>query len=445
METAASIIAILQLSEKVIQYVRDVSGATEERRRLREQVRACSNILLLLRDGVEDSDEGQAWAETVDMLASPLERLRRALELAAIRLHAKSSTKEKLKWPFKEKEVQKLIEAIESEKGLLTLAFENNSARLLQQIDIRSKNNSTHLEELTALMSTHAINSEGHLQDLKSAVSKLQDTHISLHEDMSALEEAEKIRELAAKRVKIIDWLSPLDHTSQQHDIISKRQVGTGDWFLRSNQYQQWLKNKGGLLFCPGIPGAGKTILTSIAVADLRERYHRDARVATVFYYIDFRRQQTIDNIFLSLLKQLVEGRTELSKSVANYYDQHHERGTRPILDDAVTAFCNELRLYSRVFVVIDALDESQAGADLVSTVLDVQKDGRFNLLATSRSLPEISTQFADAAVLEIRASHQDVRTYLEAHIRQLPGFVKTNVKLQEEIKASIVRLVQGM
>jgi hypothetical protein len=32
METTASIIAILQLSEKVIQYVRDVAGATEERR-----------------------------------------------------------------------------------------------------------------------------------------------------------------------------------------------------------------------------------------------------------------------------------------------------------------------------------------------------------------------------------------------------------------------------
>src|SRR3954464_205777 len=126
METAASIIAVVQLSEKVIKYIRDVSGATEERRRLREQVRACSNILLTLRDGVEDSDEGHAWTETVELLAAPLARLHKALELAAAKLQGASGTREKFKWPFKEKEVQKLIEAIESEKSLLVLSLESN-------------------------------------------------------------------------------------------------------------------------------------------------------------------------------------------------------------------------------------------------------------------------------------------------------------------------------
>jgi hypothetical protein len=279
METAASIIAVLQLSDKVIKYVRDVSGATEERKRLREQIRACCSVLLMLKDGIEDLEEGQAWAGTVDLLASPLERLRKALELAAIRLHTKTSTKEKLKWPFKEKEVQKLVEAIESEKSLLTLALENNSARLLQQIGLRSMNNSTHLEELTALLKKHALDSEDRHQDLKSKVSTVQDTQISLQKDRSASEEAEK-------RLKIIDWLSPLDHNSQQHDIISKRQVGTGDWFLHSVQYQEWLKTKGRVLFCPGIPGAGKSFLASIAIADVCERYHQDSRTATIFFIV---------------------------------------------------------------------------------------------------------------------------------------------------------------
>jgi hypothetical protein len=438
METAASIIAVLQLSDKVIKYVRDVSGATEERKRLREQIRACCSVLLMLKDGIEDLEEGQAWAGTVDLLASPLERLRKALELAAIRLHTKTSTKEKLKWPFKEKEVQTLVEAIESEKSLLTLALENNSARLLQQIGLRSMNNSTHLEELTALLKKHALDSEDRHQDLKSKVSTVQDTQISLQKDRSASEEAEK-------RLKIIDWLSPLDHNSQQHDIISKRQVGTGDWFLHSVQYQEWLKTKGRVLFCPGIPGAGKSFLASIAIADVCERYHQDSRTATIFFYCDFRRQQTIENAISSLLKQLVEGATELSEFVEAYYDYHCKRRTRPLFADIVIAFRDELQSYQQVFVIIDALDESQASVDLVSTVLDLQRTGQFNLLATSRPLPEISAQFVDVAVMPIRATHQDVQTYLEAHIRRLPGFVKSNIKLQEEITGSIVRSVQGM
>jgi DNA replication protein DnaC len=438
METAASIIAILQLSDKVIKYVRDVSGATEDRKRLREQVRACSSILLMLKDGIEDSEEGQAWAGTVDLLAPPLERLRKALELAAVRLHTETSTKEKLKWPFKEKEVQKFIEAIESEKSLLSLALENNSARLLQQIGIRSLNNSAHLEELTTLLKEHALDSENRHRDLKSKVSTVQDTQISLQKDRSASEEAEK-------RLKIIEWLSPLDHDAQQHDIISQRQVGTGDWFLNSVQYQEWLETKGGVLFCPGIPGAGKSFLASIAIADVCERYHQDSCIATTFFYFDFRRQQTIENAISSLLKQLVEGATQLSQSIEAYFDHYCKRRTRPFFADVVVAFREELRSYQQVFVIIDALDESQASADLVSTVLDLQRIKQFNLLATSRPLPEISAQFADVVVLPIRATHQDVQTYLEAHIRRLPGFVKSNAKLQEEITESIVRSVQGM
>jgi hypothetical protein len=108
-------------------------------------------------------------------------------------------------------------------------------------------------------------------------------------------------------------------------------------------------------------------------------------------------------------------------------------------------AFREELLSYKQVCVIIDALDEFQAGAELVATVLDLQKDSKFNLLATSRPIPEISSQFVDASVMDIRASHQDIYAYLETHIRQLPGFVRTNVKLQEEIKTSILRLVQGM
>jgi hypothetical protein len=140
-----------------------------------------------------------------------------------------------------------------------------------------------------------------------------------------------------------------------------------------------------------------------------------------------------------------VEGATELSEFVEAYYDYHCKRRTRPLFADIVIAFRDELQSYQQVFVIIDALDESQASVDLVSTVLDLQRTGQFNLLATSRPLPEISAQFVDVAVMPIRATHQDVQTYLEAHIRRLPGFVKSNIKLQEEITGSIVRSVQGM
>jgi hypothetical protein len=46
---------------------------------------------------------------------------------------------------------------------------------------------------------------------------------------------------------------------------------------------------------------------------------------------------------------------------------------------------------------------------------------------------------------LEIRASEEDVRRYLDGHLFRLPGFVARSLELQEEIKTDIVKAVDGM
>jgi len=64
----------------------------------------------------------------------------------------------------------------------------------------------------------------------------------------------------------IMDWLTPIDYAPQQSDFISRRQEGTGLWLLNSREFQDWLSSSKQTLFCPGIPGAGKTVVTSIVV-----------------------------------------------------------------------------------------------------------------------------------------------------------------------------------
>lgn len=47
--------------------------------------------------------------------------------------------------------------------------------------------------------------------------------------------------------------------------------------------------------------------------------------------------------------------------------------------------------------------------------------------------------------MLEIRASDQDVKRYLDGHISQLPGYVLRNSELQDGIKSHIIKAVDGM
>ncbi|PYI02763.1 hypothetical protein BO78DRAFT_213479 [Aspergillus sclerotiicarbonarius CBS 121057] len=50
------------------------------------------------------------------------------------------------------------------------------------------------------------------------------------------------------------------------------------------------MKNDNQTLLCTGIPGVGKTILTSIVIEHLEEKYHDDRSVGIAYIYCNFRR-----------------------------------------------------------------------------------------------------------------------------------------------------------
>lgn len=92
--------------------------------------------------------------------------------------------------------------------------------------------------------------------------------------------------------------------------MLKKRTKGTGQWLLGSTEYQDWVDTSKQTLFCPGIPGAGKSILTSIVIEDLTIRFSKATDVGIAYIYCNFKRQedQKIESLMASLLKQLAEG-----------------------------------------------------------------------------------------------------------------------------------------
>ena len=132
LSTTASIIAVIQLSSKVVKYVSTAGGATKDRKRLGDEVRGCEFILQQLKDDTDNTDEGKKWSEAIKTLEAsdgPLGRLWDALSVIRVKLEPKKGLRKvwsTLKWPFDEKEVEKIISTIEREKVLLELALTNN-------------------------------------------------------------------------------------------------------------------------------------------------------------------------------------------------------------------------------------------------------------------------------------------------------------------------------
>jgi hypothetical protein len=264
------------------------------------------------------------------------------------------------------------------------------------------------------------------------------------------LNERQDDRERREERQTILNWLTTIDYAPQQNDYINRRQEGTGRWLLESKEFQDWVIT-GNTLFCPGIPGAGKTILTSVVVKELTTRFQNDKSIGIAYLYFNFRRQeeQRTQDLLASLLKQLTQGQSFLPDSVKSLYDNHRDRNTRPSVDEISKTLQSVVALYSRVFIIVDALDECQVSNGcrirFLSEIFNLQEKRQASLFVTSRFIPEFDEKFKESMRLEIRASNQDVHRYLDGHMSQLPGCVLRSSELQNEIKAEIVKAVDGM
>jgi hypothetical protein len=189
----------------------------------------------------------------------------------------------------------------------------------------------------------------------------------------------------------------------------------------------------------------------SIVVNDLAMRFADDPTIGIAYIYFNFRRQeeQKAEELLANLLKQLAQCGSSLPDSVESLYDKHKGKHTRPSINEISKAIQSLSAIYSRVFIIVDALDECQASngcrARFLSEIFSLQEECGVNLLVTSRFIPDITERFKKAITLKIRASDEDVRRYIDGHMFRLPGFIVRSLELQEEVKTKIIESVQGM
>lgn len=249
----------------------------------------------------------------------------------------------------------------------------------------------------------------------------------------------------------ILEWLTPVDYGTQQTDFLARWQEETCQWFLDSEEYQAWLNTSKQTLFCPGIPGAGKTILATIVIHNLITLFQNDPTINIAYIYCDFRRkhEQRVEDLLSSLLKQLVQEQPSLPHIVKGLYGRHRNKRTRPSLEEISMTLQSVTIMYSRVFIIVDALDECEVydgcRARFLSEIFNFQAKCAANLFVTSRFIPEILDRFKNDVSLEIRARDEDVQRYLAGHMTRLPSFVSSSPGLEDEIKATISKAVDGM
>jgi hypothetical protein len=187
-------------------------------------------------------------------------------------------------------------------------------------------------------------------------------------------------------------------------------------------------------------------------VVDYLEQTINEQGIGVAFIYCNYKEKtnQTAVNLVASLLKQLVQAQSVIPSKLRWLYEQHIGRNTRPTLVECSELLHMELAAYSKVFIIVDALDEcdetSGARRDLITRLLRLPPN--VSLMITSRDVPSIQHKLSHFCRLEIRASDADVRTYLERRIEReerLARHVEADPALRHTILETIMKEVKGM
>jgi hypothetical protein len=249
---------------------------------------------------------------------------------------------------------------------------------------------------------------------------------------------------------EFLEWLSPTNHLAQQSDLIARRQEETGKWFLDSREFTDWLQTPSGTLFCPGVPGAGKSMIAAIAVNHLFTN-KRSPAISAACLYINYKQHSrwTANSFLRAILRQVVQPNEIAVIELAQSFAIHKSFGTDPTFQEVLDALQIAMKRLSTTYLVIDALDECPdhdgTRQQLCRVVRQVQGVADFRLMATSRFVPDVVRAFDYALTLEVRATEEDVKRYVGGQLHRLARCVQRDPELQNLVQSKIVDAVQGM
>jgi hypothetical protein len=212
LSAAASIIAVIQISEQVVtvclQYYRTARAAKTDILQIVNVVGGLKTTLENLKL-VLDSAQEDEWSH-LSSLDRPLESCYGVLDSLARTLgvqategvkgteELKFNFQKRLTWPWKQKELDRVLGMIERHKEMFILAVAGNTLQGTQRI-------------------------QADVQEIQQGIGRLK-------ADLSEV-----------KRNRILDWVSGYTSIARHEQLRKERVSSSGSWFLSLNEFTSWM------------------------------------------------------------------------------------------------------------------------------------------------------------------------------------------------------------
>nr|RBQ87558.1 hypothetical protein FVER53263_13571 [Fusarium verticillioides] len=278
--------------------------------------------------------------------------------------------------------------------------------KLFPKQSLHNRQNASKRQRVQATFATLAWPlKQGQVQDLLQQISRhKEDIKLALTtevtKDIKDIKAASgEIRSILTEeqRYRVCNWLTSTDPSPIHNRSRKLYEDGTGSWMLRSQHWAGWLASSTRCLWVHGIPGSGKTVLASWLIENVQSHCKRvstrKSPCVNVYYYC--------------------------------YFGHHQdERGGEPSTPELLDTLEQILQVFSRVYIVIDAVDESDPREELLEVIQTLVTDQRLcniQILVTSREYIDAERVMENISVSVPMANElveQDIRLHVQSILR---------------------------
>src|SRR5215469_8047888 len=138
------------------------------------------------------------------------------------------------------------------------------------------------------------------------------------------------------KLVEIRQWLAAPDPSVNYQKALKQRQADTSLWFLESEPYSRWKSEGASFLWLYGIPGCGKTILSSAVLQNVFEYCGNNPGKVIAYFYFDFNspNKRNPELMVRSLISQLSQQFVRIPPSLETLFSSYRKAVRPPMLDE---------------------------------------------------------------------------------------------------------------
>lgn len=259
------------------------------------------------------------------------------------------------------------------------------------------------------------------------------------------------------KLCKIRQWLSAPDPSTNYQKALKLRQSDTGLWFLESDAYKTWKGAAETPLWLYGIPGCGKTILSSTVLQDVHQHCQDDPGKVIAYFFFDFNdsRKQDPEMMVRSLICQLSQQSIQIPSSLDALFSSCGSGQRQPSTHALMDTLQSMIQDLLQIYVVLDALDECAERIELMEMVemMVKWKAPNLHILLTSRRERDIESSLKgcidpqNSICLQSKVVDKDIQHYVQQRLLNDKALSKwgKDIALRQEIQTALKEGSKGM